>query len=172
MGYSRPPHEISSLHPIQTGAVNKVISREVSAGDGSTAWCANQHRVRQRYQISISLLKKSSRDPGTRLKFSTAYHLQTDGQSERTIQILVDMLRACILEFKGSWEDHMHLVEFAYSNNYQSSIKMAPFEALYGRKCRYPLCWDDIGERRLLGPEVIQQIVEKVKIIREHLKAA
>ena len=109
---------------------------------------------------------------GTRLKFSTAYHPQTDGQSERTIQILEDMLRACMLDFKGSWEDHLHLAEFAYNNSYQASIKMAPFEALYGRKCRSPLCWDDIGDRRLLGPEIITQTVEKVKIIRERLKTA
>ena len=109
---------------------------------------------------------------GTRLKFSTAYHPQTDGQSERMIQILEDMLRACMLDFKGSWEDHLHLAEFAYNNSYQASIKMAPFEALYGRKCRSPLCWDYISDRRLLGPEIITQTVEKVKIIRERLKAA
>ena len=139
MGYSRPPHKVSSLHPIQTGAVNGVMSREVSAGGGSTAWCASQHHVRQRYQISISLLEKSSKSLGTRLKFSTAYHLQTDGQSERRIQILEDMLRACMLDFKGSWED-LHLAKFAYNNSYQSSIKMAPFEALYDRKCKSPLC--------------------------------
>ena len=88
------------------------------------------------------------------------------------IQILEDMLRACMLDFKGSWEDHLDLAEFAYNNSYQSSMKMAPFEALYGRKRRSPLCWDDIKERRLLGPEVIQQTVEKVKIIQERLKAA
>ena len=82
------------------------------------------------------------------------------------------MLIACMLDFKGSSEDHLHLAEFAYNNSYQSNIKMEPFEALYGRKCRSTLCWDDIGERRLSGPEVIQQTVEKVKIIREHLKAA
>ena len=81
------------------------------------------------------------------MKFSTAYHPLTDGQSERTIQILEDMLRACMLDFKGSWEDHLYMVEFAYKNSYQASIKMVPFEALYGRKCRSPLCWDDIGDR-------------------------
>ena len=69
---------------------------------------------------------------GTRLKFSTAYHPQTDGQLERTIQILEDMLRACMLNFKGFWEDHLHLTEFAYNNSYQASIKMTSFEALHG----------------------------------------
>ena len=106
---------------------------------------------------------------GEHLKFST-YHPQTDGQLERTIQILEDMLSACILDFKGSWEDYLHLAEFAYNNSYQASIKMAPFEALYERKCRSPLCWDDIGDWRLLGPEIITPTIEKAKIIQEHLK--
>ena len=77
-----------------------------------------------------------------------------------------------MLDFKGSWEDHLHLVEFSYNNSYQASIKMAPFEALYGRKCRSPLCWDEVGERRHLGPEVILQTVDKVRVVREHLRAA
>jgi len=109
---------------------------------------------------------------GTSLKFSTSYHPQTDGQSERTIQILEDMLRACMIEFKGSWEDYIHLVEFSYNNSYQASIKMAPFEALYGRKCRSPICWDEVGERRLMGPDILVQTTEKVRIIRDHLRAA
>ena len=71
---------------------------------------------------------------GSKLNYATAFHPQTDGQSERTIQTLEDMLRACVLDFGGSWEDHLHLVEFSYNNSYQASIKMPPFEALYGRK--------------------------------------
>ena len=77
---------------------------------------------------------------GTSLHFSTAFHPQTDGQSERTIQTLEDMLQACVLEFKGSWVKYLSLVEFAYNNSYQASIGMAHFEALYGRKCRTPIC--------------------------------
>ena len=83
--------------------------------------------------------------PGTRLDMSTAYHPQTDGQSERTIQTLEDMLRACVLDFGKSWEPHLPLVEFSYNNSYHASIKAAPFEALYGRKCRAPLCWEEVG---------------------------
>ena len=83
----------------------------------------------------------------TCLKFSTSYHSETAGQSDGTIQILEDMLRACMVDFKGSWEDHLHLAEFSYNDSYQASIKMAPFEALYGRRCRLPLCWDEVGER-------------------------
>ena len=92
---------------------------------------------------------------GTRLHFSTTFHPQTDGQSEKTIQTLEDMLRACVMEFKGSWDTHLELMEFAYNNSYQVSIEMAPFEALYGKKCRTPMCWDEVGERRLVGPELV-----------------
>jgi transposase InsO family protein len=109
---------------------------------------------------------------GTRLKFSSPYHPQTDGQSERTIQILEDMLRACVIDFKGSWDDHLHLVEFSYNNSHQASIKMAPFEALYGRKCRSPLYWDEVGESRVMGPEILSQTVDKVRIIKERLQVA
>ena len=104
------------------------------------------------HEVPISIV--SDRDPrltsrfwpsllaalGTRLHFSIAFHPQMDGQSERTIQTLEDMLRACVMEFKGSWDTHLALMEFAYNNSYQASIEMAPFEALYGRKCRTPVC--------------------------------
>ena len=82
------------------------------------------------------------------------------------------MLRACIIELKGSWEDYLHLAEFSYNNSYQVSIKMALFESLYGRKCRPLLCWDEIGERRLLGPDILVQTTDEVRIIRDHLRAA
>jgi transposase InsO family protein len=109
---------------------------------------------------------------GTRLNLSTAYHPQTDGQSERTIQTLEDMLRSCVIDFGGSWDSHLPLVEFAYNNSYHSSIGMAPFEALYGRKCRTPVCWLEAGEKQFAGPEIVQETADKVKGIRERLKAA
>ncbi|GFY96857.1 hypothetical protein Acr_11g0011630 [Actinidia rufa] len=86
---------------------------------------------------------------GLDLRFSMAFHPQIDGQSEHTIQILEDMLRASVLNFGGSWEDHLYLVEFAYSNSYQASIGMTPFKALYSRPCRSSICWTDIGEAAL-----------------------
>nr|GFA64022.1 putative reverse transcriptase domain-containing protein [Tanacetum cinerariifolium] len=86
---------------------------------------------------------------GTRLDMSTAYHLETDGQSERTIQTLEDMLRACVIDFGNGWERHLPLVEFSYNNSYHASIKAAPFEALYGRKCRSPICWAEDGSFRM-----------------------
>ncbi|GJU97070.1 putative reverse transcriptase domain-containing protein [Tanacetum coccineum] len=83
---------------------------------------------------------------GTRLDMSTAYHPQTDGQSERTIQTLKDMIRVCDLDFVGSWDVHLSLVEFSYNNSYHLSVRCAPFEALYGRKCRSPIMWAEVGE--------------------------
>ena len=109
---------------------------------------------------------------GTKVKFSTSFHPQTDGQSERTIQTLEDMLRACVMEFKGSWDQHLSLMEFAYNNSYHASLGMAPYEALYGRKCRTPICWDEAGERKLLGPEIVQMTTDKVEMIRSRLKTA
>ena len=109
---------------------------------------------------------------GTRLNFSTAFHPQTDGQSERVIQIMEDMLRSCVIDLEGSWDRHIALVEFVYNNNFQSSIGMAPYEALYGRKCRTPLCWTELSEKKVIGPDLIQETEEKVKMIRERLKVA
>ncbi|GAU40783.1 hypothetical protein TSUD_26630 [Trifolium subterraneum] len=109
---------------------------------------------------------------GTRLRMSTSNHPQTDGQSERTIQTLEDMLRACILEDGGNWSKHLHLIEFAYNNSYHASIGMAPYEALYGRKCRTPLCWTEVGDKGVLGPEIIQETTLKIKSVKEHMRVA
>ncbi|GJU42132.1 reverse transcriptase domain-containing protein [Tanacetum coccineum] len=109
---------------------------------------------------------------GTRLDMSTAYHPQTDGQSERTIQTLEDMLRACVLDFEGSWDVHLPLVEFSYNNSYHSSLRCAPFEALYGRKCRSPILWAEVGEGQLIGSELVQETTEKISQIKDKLKVA
>ncbi|GJX38607.1 reverse transcriptase domain-containing protein [Tanacetum coccineum] len=109
---------------------------------------------------------------GMRLDMSTAYHPQTDGQSERIIQTLEDMLRACVIDFGGSWNIHLPLAEFSYNNSYHSSIRCAPFEALYGRKCRSLELWDEIGDSGLIGPELVQETTDKVVVIRDRLKAA
>ncbi|KAK5773241.1 hypothetical protein PVK06_049546 [Gossypium arboreum] len=116
--------------------------------------------------------KKLQEALGTRLDFSTAFHPQTDGQSERVIQILEDMLRGCIIDFRGSWKDYLPLAEFAYNNSYQASIQAAPYEALYGRRCRTPTCWTELGERQVLGSELVADTESKVKLIRDRLKEA
>jgi hypothetical protein len=109
---------------------------------------------------------------GTKLVRSSAYDPQTDGQTERVNQILEDMLRACAIEYNKNWDKCLFLAEFAYNNNYQSSLKMAPFEALYGRRCRTPLNWSQLGERETFGPDLVSEAERKVKIIRKNLEAA
>ncbi|GJT90527.1 putative reverse transcriptase domain-containing protein [Tanacetum coccineum] len=116
--------------------------------------------------------KKLHKALRTRLDMSTAYHPHTDGQSERTIQTLEDMLRACVIDFGSSWDVHLSLAEFSYNNSYHSSIRCAPFEALYERKCRSPVLWAEIGESMLIGPELVQKTTDKVVLIMEKLKAA
>ncbi|KAA3473634.1 reverse transcriptase [Gossypium australe] len=116
--------------------------------------------------------KKLQNALGTKLHFSTAFHPQSDGQSERIIQILEDMLRYCIPEFEGTWERYLPLVEFAYNNSFQSSIKMAPYEALYGRKCCTPLYWTELSENKIHGVDLIKEAEQKVALIRDSLKAA
>nr|GFA17264.1 putative reverse transcriptase domain-containing protein [Tanacetum cinerariifolium] len=107
---------------------------------------------------------------GTKLHMSTAYHLETNGQSERTIQTLEDMLRACVMDFGGSWDTHFPLIEFSYNNSYHTSIKCVPFEALYGRKCKSLVIWTKVGESQLFGPEIMQEMTEKIIQIKERLK--
>ncbi|WMV14317.1 hypothetical protein MTR67_007702 [Solanum verrucosum] len=123
-------------------------------------------------QFTAQFWKSFQKGLGSNVNLSTAFHPQTNGQAERTIQTLEDMLRACVIDFKGNWDDHLPLIEFAYNNNYHSSIQMAPYEALYGRRCRSPIGWFEVGEAGLIGPYLVHQAIEKVKVIQERLKTA
>ncbi|KAD3640641.1 hypothetical protein E3N88_29864 [Mikania micrantha] len=107
---------------------------------------------------------------GTKLLISTAYHPQTDGQSERTIQTLEDMLRACIIDYGGSWDDHLAMAEFSYNNSYHASMGMPPYEALYGRRCRTPVCWGDVNQREIGNLDVVRSVSEDLKRIKAHMK--
>ncbi|GKE63374.1 putative reverse transcriptase domain-containing protein [Tanacetum coccineum] len=109
---------------------------------------------------------------GTSLDMSMAYHLETEGQSERTIQTLKDMLRACVIDFGKGWVDHLSLVEFSYNNSYHASIKVAPFEVLYGQKCRSPVCWVDVGQVQLTGPDLVRETIEKIIQIKKRMQDA
>jgi len=109
---------------------------------------------------------------GTKLTMSSAYHPQTDGQYERTIQSLEDLLRTCILDHLGAWDEVLPLIEFTYNNSFHASIGMAPYEALYGRKCRTPLCWYQDGEAVLVGPELLEQTTKKVRMVRDRMQAS
>jgi transposase InsO family protein len=102
---------------------------------------------------------------GTKLIRSSAYHPQTDGQTQRINKILEDMLRACAIQYGKNWDKCPTLAEFSYNNSYQSSLQMAPFEALYGQRCRTPLSWSQAGERKNFGPDLVSEAEEKVKVI-------
>jgi Integrase core domain. len=106
------------------------------------------------------------------LNFSIAYHPQIDGQTERVNQILENMLRACALDFEGTWDRCLPYTEFSYNNSYQSSIQMSPNQALLGRKCLTPLCWNGVGEPQVFGPDVLKEAEKQVKLIRDRLKTA
>ncbi|GKC38730.1 putative reverse transcriptase domain-containing protein [Tanacetum coccineum] len=106
------------------------------------------------------------------MDMSTTYHPKSDKQSERTIQTLEDMLRACVIDFRKGWVNHLPLVEFSYNNSYYASIKAASFEALYGRKCRSPICWPEVGDVQLTSPEIVQEMNEKVIQIKQRIQAA
>ncbi|TYK21848.1 ty3-gypsy retrotransposon protein [Cucumis melo var. makuwa] len=118
------------------------------------------------------LLKGLQAAMGTRLDFSTAFHPQTDGQTERLNQVLEDMLRACALEFPSSLDSHLHLMEFAYNNSFQATIGMAPLEALYDKCCRSLICWGKVGEQRLMAPELVQSTNEAMQKIRSRMQTA
>jgi hypothetical protein len=109
---------------------------------------------------------------GTTVIRSSAYHPQTDCQTESVNQILEDILRACVLHYGKNWDICLSLAEFSYNNSYQSSLKMAPFEALYGRRCRTPLNWSQAGEREIFGPDLVLEAKEKVSVIKKNLEAA
>ncbi|TYK11549.1 pol protein [Cucumis melo var. makuwa] len=109
---------------------------------------------------------------GMRLDFSTTFHPQTDGQTERLNKVLEDMLQAWVLEFSGSWDSHLHLIVFAYNNSYQATIGMAPFAALYGKCCRSPVCWGEVGEQRMLGLELVQTTNAAIQKIRARMLTA
>jgi hypothetical protein len=123
-------------------------------------------------QFTSQFWKNLHESLDTQLNFSSDYHPQTDGQTKRTNQVLEDMLRACALKHGGSWDKSLPYAEFSYNNSYQASLKMSPFEALYGRKCRTPLYWDQIGEIQFFGPKLIQEAEEQVRMIRKNLRIA
>jgi hypothetical protein len=123
-------------------------------------------------QFTSHFLQQLHEALGTHLKFSSAYHPQIDGQTERTNQILEDMLRACALQDKIGWDKRLPYAKFSYNNSYQASLKMSPFEGLYGRNCRTPLHWDQPRERQVFGPDILLEAKENIRMIRENLKVA
>ncbi|GJR69317.1 putative reverse transcriptase domain-containing protein [Tanacetum coccineum] len=125
----------------------------------------------QDLRFASNFWRSLQKDLGTNLDMSTTYHPQTDRQSERTIQTLEDMMRACAIDFIKGWVNHLPLVEFSYNNSYHASIKATPFEALYSRKCCSPVCWAEVGEVQLTSPEIVQETTEKIIQIKQRMQA-
>ncbi|GJR54131.1 putative reverse transcriptase domain-containing protein [Tanacetum coccineum] len=125
-------------------------------------------------KLAMMYLKEKSLQKalGTNLDMRTAYHPEMDGKSERTIQTLEDMLRVCVIDFGNGWVKNLPLVEISFNNSYHATIKDAPFEALYGQKCRSPVCWAEVGEVQLTGPDLVQETTEKVIQIKQRIQAA
>jgi hypothetical protein len=108
----------------------------------------------------------------TQLCLSSAYHTQADGQTEKVNQILDDMLRACALQYRRSWDKSLSYAEFCYNNSYQESLKMVPFKMLYGHRCRTPLFLSETGEQKIFGPDILQEAERQVHVVRENLRVA
>nr|GFC68419.1 putative reverse transcriptase domain-containing protein [Tanacetum cinerariifolium] len=123
-------------------------------------------------RFALRFWKSLQKSLGTNLDMSIAYHPETDGQSKRTIQTLEDMLRAYMMDFGNGWDKHLPLAEFSYNNSYHTSIKAAPFEALYERKCRSPVCWSEVGDSQLTGPKMIRKMTEMIVQMKNRLLAA
>ncbi|GKD94621.1 putative reverse transcriptase domain-containing protein [Tanacetum coccineum] len=142
--------------------------REVASKHGVPVLIISDRDGRFTYQFWKSLNKAL----GTQLDMSTAYHPQTDGKSERTIQTLEDILRAYMIDFGKGWDRHLPLVEFSYINNYHTSIKAAPFEALCGHKCRSPICLVEVIDAQLTSLKIIHETTEKIFQIKKRIQAA
>nr|GEU91574.1 putative reverse transcriptase domain, ribonuclease H-like domain, aspartic peptidase domain protein [Tanacetum cinerariifolium] len=141
-----PMRETDPLEKMAKLYLKEVVARH---GIPASIICDRAPRYASRFWRTIQ------KALGTSLDMSTTYHPETDGQSERTIQTLEDMLRAYVIDFGKGWVNHFPLVEFSYNNSYHASIKPAPFKVLYGRKCRSPVCWNKVGEFHLTGPEIV-----------------
>ncbi|GJR77934.1 putative reverse transcriptase domain-containing protein [Tanacetum coccineum] len=158
-----PIRENDPLDKLARLYLNMIVARH---GISASIICDRDGR------FTSNFWKSFQKSLGTDVSISTAYHPETDGQSERTIQTLKDMLRACVIDFGKGWVKHLPLAEFSYNNSYHASIKAAPYEALYGRKCRSPVCWAEVGEAQLTGPELIQETIEKIVLIKQRMQAA
>jgi hypothetical protein len=129
-------------------------------------------RSPNRNLCSSNFCKQLGTTLDTQLRFGFAYHPQTNGQTERVNQILEDMLRACALQYGRSWDKSLSYAEFSYKNSHQESLKMAPFEMLYGRRCQTPLFWSETREREVFGPDILQEAEKQVCMLRENLQVA
>ena len=165
---TKSAHFIPIQESISAEKLADIYIREIVARHGVPVSVISDRDVR----FTSRFWKRFHDELGTRLHFSTAFHPQTDGQSERTIQTLEDMLRACVLDFGGSWDTYLPLAEFSYNNSYHASIDRPPFEMLYGRRCRTPICWGEVGQRVMGSTEVVLKTTERIQQVRSRLQTA
>nr|GEZ30151.1 reverse transcriptase domain-containing protein [Tanacetum cinerariifolium] len=158
-----PIRENDPLDKLARLYLNKIVTRH---GIPTSIICDHDGR------FTLNFWRSFQKALGTEISISTAYHSETNSQSERTIQTLEDMLYACVIDFGKGWVKYFPLCEFSYNNSYHASIKAAPYEALYGRKCQSPVCWAKVGEAQLTGPEMIQETTEKIVLIKQRIQAA
>ena len=172
MGYSGPTHQVGTFSDCADDLHAGGILQVVYTRDSTIAWSASLYSIRSGSSVYGSVLEEFPEGHGDTAVNEYCFSSSDGGQSERTIQILEYMLRACVLDLKGSWEEHFPLVEFAYNNSYQASIQMAPYEALYGRPFRSPIRWTEVGESSITGPNLIRDSSENVGMIRKRLLTA
>ncbi|GJS72361.1 putative reverse transcriptase domain-containing protein [Tanacetum coccineum] len=165
---TKSTHFLAIRKNYSTKKLARLYTDEIVARHGVPVSIISDHDAR----FTSRLWQKFPKALGMRLDMNTAYHPQTDGQSKHTIQTLKDMLMAYVIDFGGSWDVHLPLAEISYNNIYHNSIQCSPFEALYGRKCRSPVLWAEIGEGSLIGLELVLETTDKVVVIKEKLKAA
>jgi hypothetical protein len=123
-------------------------------------------------QFTLKFWERLHETLDTQLRFCSTYHPQIDGQTKRVNQILEDMLRGCALQYGRSWDKSRSYAEFSYNNSYQESLKMAPFEMMYGRRCRTLLFWSEARERKVFGPDILQEAEKQVRMVKENLRVA
>jgi hypothetical protein len=123
-------------------------------------------------QFTLKFWERLHESLDTQLRFSSTYHPQIDGQTESVNQILEDMLRSCALQYGRSWDNNLSYAEFSYNNSYQESLKMAPFDMLYGRRCQTLLFWSEIGEQKVFGPNILQEAEKQIRMVRKNLRIA
>ncbi|GJX83448.1 putative reverse transcriptase domain-containing protein [Tanacetum coccineum] len=165
---TKSAHFLPIRKDYKTKKLARIYINEIVARHGIPVSIISNHDG----QFASHLWQALQKVLGTRLDMSTTYHPETDGQSKHTIQTLEDMLRSCVMDFSGSWDTHLLLVEFSYNNSYHKSIKCAPFEDQHGRKCRSPVIWAKVGESQLIGPEIMHETTKKIIQIKERLKMA
>nr|GEW53675.1 reverse transcriptase domain-containing protein [Tanacetum cinerariifolium] len=158
-----PQRENDPLDKLARLYLNRIVARH---GIPASIICDRDGR------FTSNFWKSFQKALGTNISMSTVYHLETDGQSGRTIQTLEDMLRACVIDFGKGWVKHFPLCKFSYNNSYYTRIKAATYEALYGQKCQSSVCWAKVGEAQLTGPELIQETTKKIVLIKQIIQAA